>query len=155
LGGIITIGSPSDYLELHGQQIRHLILKDIQVRKDGFVLSQQDSRFCHTFAFPAEPARYGFCAGSLEPNGTDYSGGKSLFTLNGQVFPGITVGPHGDVGRIPTAPANVSYLLKLIDDNSHKPMSFHVVATDGVGTSLPVGMPIKGAPPTDQHVAGC
>jgi FtsP/CotA-like multicopper oxidase with cupredoxin domain len=155
MGGILTIGEPSDYLELHGQQIRHLVLKDIQVEKNGTVLSQEDSRFCHTFAFPGEPARYGSCGGTIEPSGTDYTGGKWIFSVNGQVYPTITVGDRGDVWRITNASADVSYLLKLIDDGSRKALPFHVVATDGVGTALPMGMPIQGAMPAIQKVRGC
>lgn len=144
MGGIITVGSPSDYLQMHDQQIRHLILKDIQIRKDGAVLSQQDSRFCNTFAFPSEPIRDGFCAGTIEMNGTDNSGGKWFFTINGQVFPTATVGDRGDVWRITNASGNVTYLLKLIDDADKRPIPFHVVAIDGASTTVPKGMPIPG-----------
>lgn len=144
MGGIITIGSPGDYLELHGQQVRHLILKDIEVRKDGSVLSQQDSRFCRTFAFPGEPERDGFCAGTQEISGTDHRGGKWFFTINGQVFPKITVSEHGEVWRITNASGNATYLLKLLDDTSRKPLPFQVVGLDGASPAIPMGMPIPG-----------
>lgn len=156
MGGIITIGSPSDYLELHGQQIKHLILKDIQLLKNGTVLSQQDSRFCNTFQFPSEPARQGFCRGVLQTNGTDYSGGSWFFTINGQVNPTIDVSANGDLWRITNASGNVTYLLKLIDSSNRRPISFHVVSMDGVSTAVPQGMPIPGAlPASDTKSNNC
>lgn len=155
LGGIITVGSISDYVQLHGQQVRHLILKDMQIRKDGSVLSQEDARFCSTFPFPADPVRNGFCPGTLQANGSDYSGGKWFFTINGQVFPTITVGEHGDVWRITNASGNATYLLKLIDDANKHELPFRVVAVDGVSTAVPMGMPIPGAAPAAAVPPAC
>ncbi|HVZ16490.1 MAG TPA: multicopper oxidase domain-containing protein, partial [Terriglobales bacterium] len=146
LGGIITVGAVSDYVQLYGQHVRHLILKDMQIRKDGSVLSQEDARFCTTFPFPSEPVRNGFCPGTLQPTGADYRGGNWFFSVNGQIFPTITVGDHGDIWRITNASGSATYLLKLIDDATRKPIPFRVVATDGVSTAIPMGMPIPGAP---------
>ena len=152
LSGILTIGSPSDYVKVNGAQVRHLILKDMQVLKDNSVLSQEDARFCNTFPFPKEPVRNGFCPGVIQNNGTSYEGGKWFFTLNGQVFPTITVGSQSDLWRITNASGSATYLLNLIDDMTGDKIPFQVAWRDGVSENVPSGMPDV---PADHQSAVC
>ena len=63
MSGLITIGSPSDYLGdrqgrygLHDDvKIHHLLLKDIELLKDGSVFSQEEPEFCDPDPSPNQP----------------------------------------------------------------------------------------------------
>ena len=142
LAGIITVGSPSDYLLYHGKgglppgsRIRHFILKDMQVLADNTVLDQEDPDFCEHD--PSFTNRNGFCPGQTyttdDGNTVDYAGGKWIFTINGQVFPTIPVTHgNGEAWRITNTSGSRAYDLQLIDNGSGKAMPVQVLAIDGV-----------------------
>jgi len=161
LAGIITIGSPDDYLAdtprhkgiAGNHQVRHLTLKDIQILSDGTVLDQEDPEFCEPEPGPGEN-RQGYCYGT---GGSDDSGttnpasaGKWVFSINGQVFPTIpVVHGQGEVWRFTNASGSRAYELALLDDATGKPLNFQVLAVDGVsidsGASLQaLGSRLKG-----------
>ena len=141
LAGIITVGSPDDYLSLRGKRgmpagakVRHLILKDMQVHADNTVVDQEDPDFCeHDPSFANRP---GFCPGTTyttdEGEVVDHTGGKWIFSINGQVFPTISVvHGNGEVWRITNTSGSRAYDLQLID-NAGKALPVQVLAVDGV-----------------------
>ena len=141
LAGIITVGSPDDYLSLRGRRgipqgakVRHLILKDMQVLSDNTVVDQEDPDLCeHDPSFANRP---GFCPGATytTDDGTvvDYAGAKWIFSINGQVFPTIqVVHGSGEVWRITNTSGSRAYDLQLID-NAGKALPVQVLAIDGV-----------------------
>lgn len=160
LSGIITIGSVSDYLSVPGGANipeRFLILKDMQVLKDGEVQDQEVSDFCAPWPFPGD-AREGFCEGHLtsgipdvrgggarrmdESSGTpDYTGGLWFHTVNGQVYPQIPApSGSGELWRLLNTGPSRTYDLSLQDDVTGTPIQFQVVSLDGVALSpLPIG----------------
>jgi L-ascorbate oxidase len=167
LAGIITIGSVGHYARgdavrapIPDAQVRHLILKDIQVLAagtikfpggpasvaNGDVLNQQDSAFCAQFPGDASELRQGSCPGTNNiPNGGDgdYTGGRWYFTVNGEPYPTIRMtDPDGEVWRLTNASGNVSYDLHLINDADGTPMIMQLIAVDGVSVHLPQNTPI-------------
>ena len=142
LAGIITVGSPNDYLSYRGKaglppgsEVRHFILKDMQVLPDNTVVDQEDPDFCEHD--PSFANRNGFCPGqsytSDDGTAVDYTGGKWIFTINGQVFPTIPVTHgNGEVWRITNTSGSRAYDLELIDNASGKAMPVQVLALDGV-----------------------
>ncbi|MGJ0507353.1 MAG: multicopper oxidase domain-containing protein [Methylocystis sp.] len=139
MSGIITVGRASDYA--HGNRdnaafsdanVRHLVLKDIQVQGNGVALSQQDPAFCD----PAQPASAGSCAGV-----GDYDGGAWRFTVNGQSYPQIRVtSPEGEIWRITNSSGNVTYNLQIASASGQSLLT-QLVSVDGVTISLPVDTP--------------
>ena len=150
LAGIITIGSVNSYLAAastsssalapQGLSVRHLTLKDIQVLSDNSVLSQEDPDFCTSAQ--NVPLRNGVCAGkdNTGEEGGDYTGGRWFFSINGQVYPTITVAPNGEVWRITQASGSRSYQLSLNDDATGQPRQFQVLAIDGVAIDSGAGL---------------
>ena len=145
LAGAITIGDPGDYLSdspgksgLRGaHQVRHLILKDMQVEANGDVLDQEDPNFCTAVAIEGDgDAREGSCAGQSYTDDSglhDHTGGKWFFSVNGQVLPDIHVqAGTGEVWRFLNASGSRSYALQLLDDKTGTPLRFQVVALDGI-----------------------
>jgi L-ascorbate oxidase len=143
MAGLITIGNPSDYLGdsggrygLHdGVTIRHLLLKDIEVQKDGSVLSQQDPDFCDADPGPMQPVRPGWCPGvvvSSDSGSTDYSGGRWIFSVSGQVFPSETIKGKGEVWRIASGSGSRGYSLVIRDDDTGELLPFQLLSIDGV-----------------------
>ena len=137
MAGIITIGNVSSYVSRTGgtfgqgapaagtfaqaastagtfgqalPTIRHLTLKDMQVYADNTVFTQEDPEFCWPDPMN-EPARNGFCAGAdhSDEDGGNYTGGKWFFTVNGQVYPTITLSSSGEIWRITHASGSRSY----------------------------------------------
>jgi FtsP/CotA-like multicopper oxidase with cupredoxin domain len=169
LAGIITIGNVSDYARgntaqapLPDAQIRHLILKDIQVLAagtvkfehgsalvaNGEVLNQQDPEFCTQKPSGASEARHGSCPGKRDSDsgGNDYTGGRWYFTVNGEPYPTIRMTePDGEVWRIVNASGSVSYDLHLINDADGKPIVMQLMAVDGVSIHLPQNTPVQSA----------
>jgi L-ascorbate oxidase len=164
LAGIISIGSAGDYAfgDLSGARIpdanvRHLILKDIQVLAagaalqfangfapvlNGEVLNQQDPTFCNQF--PAEELRWGNCPGRTSGadgtifSGGNYGGGIWYFTINGQQYPTIRMTePDGELWRLTNASAQATYDLQLMDDATFTPMTMQLVSVDGISIDLP------------------
>ena len=93
LAGIITIGNAGDYARgdaVHAPfpeaQVRHLILKDLQVLPggaiqfhsgrarvvDGEVLHQEDPDFCAQFPAGASDVRRGSCSGTNNTGARDW-----------------------------------------------------------------------------------
>jgi len=133
LAGIISIGDHSKYLKdgkraFPKNQVRHLILKDMQVLAagtinfakgstnsypqpvtDGEVLDdQQDPQFCDQY--PSDPLekREGSCPGTNVSDDNDYTGGRWYFPVSGQIYPTIPVNrPKGELWsmRLPDADA--------------------------------------------------
>lgn len=146
LAGVITVGVPEDYLSdgpgnsgfkgVHN--IRHLVLKDMQVEVSGEVVDQEDPDFC-----ASDPSlgdgddRKGSCNGQVYTSDTgavvDHSGGQWLFTVNGQVYPEVTVQRgKGEVWRLLNASGSRSYALSLVDDKSAQPLQFQILSIDGI-----------------------
>jgi L-ascorbate oxidase len=161
LAGIISIGEASDYVfgdighaGFPEDQVRHLILKDMQVLAagsiafgngaanvgNGEVLNQQDPAFCNQFAAgPAEP-RHGSCPGAdgSADDGNNYIGGRWFFTVSGQDYPTIRVTrPDGELWRFTSASGSASYDLQLTDDATQRPMIMQLVSVDGVSIKVP------------------
>ena len=142
MAGIITIGSPDDYLAdtpHHGgingrHEVRHMTLKDMEVLSDGTVVDQEDPDFCEPEPMAGE-RRQGYCTETSAEGseGGGNAGGKWFFSINGQVFPTIPV-THGkgEIWRLTNASGSRAYELALIDDATGKPLSFQVLAVDGV-----------------------
>jgi L-ascorbate oxidase len=172
MAGLITIGSPSDYLGdlagrygLHdGITVRHLMLKDIEVQKDGTVLSQQDPDFCDPDPGPIRP---GWCPGVVvtsDSGSTDFTGGRWIFSVSGQVFPSETIQGKGEVWRIASGSGSRGYSLAVRDDDTGELLPFQVLSIDGVsidstgndtsGFAAMVSDRVHQAPCTATHEAG-
>ena len=143
MAGLITIGNPGDYLGdsghfygLHdGVSVHHLLLKDIEVQKDGTVLSQEDPDFCDADPGPTQPIRPGWCPGvivSSDGGSTDYTGGRWIFSVSGQVFPSETIKGKGEVWRIASGSGSRGYSLVVRDDDTGELLPFQLLSIDGV-----------------------
>jgi len=167
LAGIISVGSVGDYA--HGSangdafpdaQVRHLILKDIQVQAagtqqfanatatvtDGEVRYQPDPDFCTQY--PAGPAelRRGSCPGNdnSADGGNNYTGGAWYFPVSGQIYPTISMAsPDGEIWRLTNASGSLSYDLQLISDATARPLTMQLLAVDGVSVHLPQDTPMN------------
>ncbi len=152
MAGIITIGSENSLLSrpvsatsvLSPQSlvVRHLTLKDMEIFPDNTVLSQEDPGFCDPDPDPWEPPRNGFCPGidATSDGGGNYTGGKWFFSVNGQVYPTITLAQAGEVWRITHASGSRSYELAINDDATGIPRQFQVLAVDGVSLDASAGL---------------
>lgn len=149
LSGLISVGSVSDYVEntrtaALNLQERYFVIKDMQVLAGGESQDQQDPDFCAGIA-ASRDARAGYCDGQdnssdLDERGSNYTGGRWYFTVNGQVYPEVPVGSRdGEVWRFLNAGASRSYDLVLEDDRTGAPLQFQVVSLDGVALSPPPG----------------
>jgi FtsP/CotA-like multicopper oxidase with cupredoxin domain len=146
MAGIITVGSPGDYIchtkacgrWLSSLPVRHLILKDTQILATGQVVDQQDPAFCPQRALHGSPKRDGNCIGSVNVEEGPVSTATPIpgwwyFTINGQAFPTIPVAaPVGEIWRITNTSASVAYDLVLHDKALGHNMLMQVVAIDGV-----------------------
>jgi FtsP/CotA-like multicopper oxidase with cupredoxin domain len=145
LSGIVTVGQISDYAcagtkcgagTADSLSVRHLILKDAEVLKDGVLMSQIDSNFCN--GAPDTPSQGG-CSG-VNAGYSDFSGGRWFFTINGQEYPTITVGaPEGQIWRIVNSSASVTYRLNVWDPTSQRQLLMRVVSIDGVSIDVGAG----------------
>ena len=175
MSGLITIGSPSDYLGdrqgrygLHDDvKIHHLLLKDIQLLKDGSVFSQEEPEFCDPDTSPNQPVRPGWCPGVVvnsDGGSTDYTGGRWIFSVSGQVFPSETITGKGEVWRIASGSGSRGYSLVVRDDDTGELLPFQVLSIDGVsidstrqdtsGFAAKVGDRIRQVPCPASHGAG-
>ena len=165
LAGIMTVGNVGDYARgdavresFPEANVRHLVLKDIQVLsagtvqfdsgpaavRDGEVLNQEDPGFCTQQPANAHETRHGACPGTdnSADGGSNFTGGKWFFTVNGQQYPTIRVAdPDGEVWRLTNASGSVSYQLQLLDDRGQKPMVVQLLAIDGTSINLPQDTP--------------
>ncbi len=152
MAGIITIGSVNSYATKSGVStgvlssstttaVRYLTLKDMQVFPDSTVLSQEDPDFCLSDPDPSDPPRNGFCPGvdQTSEGGGDYTGGKWFFSVNGQVYPTVTLAQGGEIWRITHASGSRSYELAINDDATGQPRPFQVLAIDGVSIDASAG----------------
>ena len=175
MSGLITIGSPNDYLGdrqgrygLHNDvKVHHLLLKDIQLLKDGSVFSQEEPEFCDPDPSPNHPVRPGWCPGvvvSSDEGSTDYRGGRWIFSVSGQVFPSETITGKGEVWRIASGSGSRGYSLVVRDDDTGELLPFQVLSIDGVsidstgrdnsGFAAKVGDRIRQVPCAAPHGAG-
>ncbi|MEK8032116.1 multicopper oxidase domain-containing protein [Ideonella sp. DXS29W] len=138
MSGVITIGDPSDYLcknaacsdFLKTLPVRHLLLKDTQVLKNGRMITEQYPVFCKKHRGADEEPREGQCAGL---HGRPTGGGKWYFSVNGQGYPHIPVHQgNGEIWRITTGSATVTYDLGLRDNATGKDMVMQVLSVDGI-----------------------
>ena len=138
MSAMITIGDPSEYLcknadctdFLKTLPVRHLMLKDTQVLKSGRMVTEQYPVFCKTKATRNEESRQGSCAGI---HGRPTGGGRWYFSVNGQGYPHVPVAQgNGEIWRIVTASATVTYDLGLRDDATGQDMLVQVLSVDGV-----------------------
>ncbi|QGM48207.1 copper oxidase [Methylocystis heyeri] len=143
LSGIITIGKAASYAcgdedcakPILETDIRHLIIKDMQVLAGNAPQFQEDPGFCANQP-DKTPIGNGMCAG--DPGA--YAGGSWFFTLNGQRYPTIPVASgDGELWRFTNASGSASYDLQLVDDATGQPMAVQVVSIDGVSLSFPAG----------------
>lgn len=152
MSGVITVGSINDYLtDASGAPLvpstvpsMNLLLKDIQIEKDSSILTQENSSFCPADPSAGDAPREGYCVGQQtqdeDGNPVDYTGGRWVHSINGQVYPSIHIA-GGEVWRITDAAGDRSYDLSLVDDQSGQPLTFQVLSLDGVSLDIPVGTP--------------
>jgi hypothetical protein len=136
------------------EQVRHLILKDMQVLAkgtehfvnasadvaDGEARYQPDPVFCAQFPSSTSEVRQGSCQGAdnSDAGGNDYANAKWYFTINGQPFPTLRMtSADGEIWRLINASGSLSYDLQLLDDATQKPMVMQLLAVDGVSIHLP------------------
>ena len=167
LAGIITIGKPGKHASdgtnpFPEKQVRHLILKDMQVLAKGTIAfqqgpdsvnlpvsngevldDQQDPQFCAQFPADAQEGRLGSCPGfnNTSQDGNDYTGGRWYFPVSGVVYPTIAVNkPKGELWSFTNAGASATYKIELNNNaNGGYPMLMQVVSIDGISISLPSG----------------
>ena len=156
LSGIITIGTPEDQCadaacvsQIRSGNVRHLTLKDTQVLADGTLKTQEKPTFCGD---PPTGSPPGYCNG-VPGDDADYTGGHWFHTINGQVYPTITVGAGGDIWRILNSSGSRSYELGLGDDMSGTPIMMQVLSIDGV-TIDSLAMNAQGAEVMAQLLGG-
>ncbi len=148
LSGMITVGSVTDYVGNVDPQavnlpVRYVVLKDMQVLVNGDAHDQESAEFCAVKAQPGEN-RDGGCDGqnatSGENVGDDFTGGRWFFTLNGQVFPSMSVDRKtGEMWRMLNSGPTRSYDLVLLDDKTGAEVPFQVISLDGVALAPPAG----------------
>ncbi len=139
MSGVITIGNPDSYLGdregsygLHGVNVRHLLLKDIEVERDNTVDTQEDPDFCDPDSGAVRP---GYCAGvKVDSDGgpVDHTGGKWIFSVSGQVFPSATIRGQGEIWRLISGSGSRGYSLALRDDDTGELLPFQILSLDGV-----------------------
>ncbi len=150
MSGVLTIGHVADEVciaracrdRLAQIPQRELLLKDSQVESDNTIRLDQDTGFCAVDDSVGSTSRQhqGGCDGSKSSpvGGLDHTGGRWFYSINGQVYPSITVGmPAGQIWRITNASANTTYDLNLWLPGERRQMLMQVVSLDGasVGTS--------------------
>ena len=147
LAGLITVGDISHYrcgtkpCDPNKIKVRHLLLKDTQLRTDGTLKLQEDTQFCGNLdKASTELLGKGFCPGGTPNEGgnsVDYSGGKWYFTVNGMPDPTIPVTSAGEIWRIANMSGSATYMIGLQDEVSGQNLQFQVLAIDGVTTVVP------------------
>jgi FtsP/CotA-like multicopper oxidase with cupredoxin domain len=166
MAGLLTIGTVGDIVKgdvnnspIPDANVRHIMLKETQVLAkgtvifdsgpqpvaNGEVLNQEDPGFCAPEPDPGD-VRRGSCPGAdnTADEGSDFTGGKWYFTVNGIQYPTIPItDPDGEVWRIGTAGGSLSYDLQLINDATHAPMIVQLIAIDGVAVHLPQDTPMN------------
>ena len=165
LSGIISIGNHASYLSdgkkpFPKNQVRHLILKDMQVLAagtinfaqgstntypfkvaDGEVLNdQQDPEFCTQHPASKEEKRLGSCPGTNVDDDNDYTGGMWYFPVSGRIYPTIAVNrPKGELWSISNNAASATHRLELRSDKGGYAMLMQLISVDGISAYLPPG----------------
>ena len=150
LSGVLTIGHVADeycrdatcHSRLAQVPERHLLLKDSQIESDESIRRDQDTGFCAVDDSMGSTSRehQGGCDGTVSSpvSGADHSGGRWFYTINGQVYPSITVGnPTGQVWRLTNASANTTYDLNLWLPDERRQMAMQILSIDGVSVGAP------------------
>ncbi len=142
LSGIITVGGVDDYvtnLSPSSTTIRHLILKDTQIKANNNTLSDQlDPGFCGDLD-KATP-KPGQC---ISNDGDSNDGNTWSFTLNGQLYPNINVKSlSGEIWRITNSSASATYDLQLTKTTKNgsietktDPMIMQLLSVDGISVT--------------------
>jgi L-ascorbate oxidase len=155
LEGILTIGSVQDVASTTTNftlppnfSTRYIHLRDMQVLPNGDAQDQEDPEFCAPQP-EAGDIREGYCNGTnlaeQEPGaGTDYTGGKWFFTVNGTVYPTLDIDQkNGEVWRLLNGSATRAYDLIIKDDRNHAPVLFQVISLDGVALAPTAGTDVS------------
>lgn len=145
LAGMITIGSVQDYVCNNASctafasqlNIRHMMIKDMQVLADGTRMDQPDTTMCLSPSTGGLvlPALQGYCAGQdfSGQQGPTYTGAKWFMSLNGQPYPTITAkAAGGEIWRIVNATGSVTQNLTLYNPATQSNLIFQVLSVDGV-----------------------
>jgi len=141
MAGVITIGDIRDYVckdatcagYLDRLSVRHILLKDSQILKDGTLQDQLDPGFCNPAPAGGKPDWRGSCPGVNIPGEANYGGGRWFFTMNGQPYPTVKMGTaFGEIWRITNASASAGYNLQLWNPKQGRNMLFQVLAIDGI-----------------------
>jgi FtsP/CotA-like multicopper oxidase with cupredoxin domain len=154
LEGILTIGSVQDVASKTtnftlppGFSTRFIHLRDMQVLANGDAQDQMDPEFCAPSPEPGD-IRQGYCNGTnlaeQEPGaGTDYTGGKWFFTVNGEVYPTLNIDQkNGEVWRLLNGSATRAYDLTIQNDKNRAPVLFQVISLDGVALAPTAGVDV-------------
>jgi len=168
LSGIISIGKHGTYLSdgkkpFPKNQVRHLILKDMQVLDAGTINfaqgstnsypfsvtngevldDQQDPQFCTQHPAGAGETRLGSCPGTNVAGDNDYTGGRWYFPLSGVVYPTIPVNrPKGELWSISNNAASATHRLELKSNTGDYAMLMQLISVDGISAYLPPGTSI-------------
>jgi FtsP/CotA-like multicopper oxidase with cupredoxin domain len=161
MAGIISVGRVGDYAfgDVRGTpfpeaNIRHLILKDMQVMAagtsqfvngtanvvDGEVRYQEDPTFCAQYPASASEIRQGSCPGNdnSASGGNNYTGGQWVLTVSGQQYPTIPItAPDGEIWRLTNASGSMTYDLQLTNDATKAVMVMQLISVDGVSVNIP------------------
>ena len=150
MAGIITIGDVGDYVcknaacskDLAKIPVRHIIIKDTEILKNGTLLDQPDRKFCNPTPAAGKPSWRGFCPGVAKTSkGASYTGGRWFFPLNGQPYPAIKMASaSGEIWRITSASASSSLDLHLWNAKQGRDMLFQVLAIDGIAVDTNGGI---------------
>jgi hypothetical protein len=113
---------------LDGVNVRHLMLKDIEVEPENTVDTQEDSDLCDPDSGAVRP---GYCAGvkvDSDAGPVDHTGCKWIFSVSGQVFPSATIRGHGEIWRLISGSGSRGYSLALRDDDTGELLPFQILS---------------------------
>ena len=124
---------------------RFLMLKDIQVGS----IASNDPALLKASYLPVEQHDAALCgaspAGQPPYRGACFNGANGwLFTINGQLYPHITVKAGGkEIWRIANTSADMTYDIALVERDTARPLRMQLIARDGVaaaqeGTNGPI-----------------
>jgi len=119
-----------------------MLLKDIEVTRNNSVVTQEDTFFCDPDPGPGQPARKGWCPGikgDPQQGSPDQTGGKWIFTVNGQVYPSMDVRGEGEIWRLLNASGSRGYSLSLRDDETGTLLPFQLLSIDGIAIDAAPG----------------
>ena len=178
LAGMITVGQTRDYVCNNNNcsnfanklNVRHILLKDMEVLADGTRKDQPDTTMCvsPTTGGLVLPELQGYCAGQdfSGQGGPNYTGAKWFLTMNGQPYPTVTVNTQGgEVWRIVNATGSVTENLTLYNPAQGANMIFQVLSVDGIsidsskggaGSGMFTGIPCPGVlAPSEKRAVTC